>query len=218
MFTGIIQAIGQIARLENLGGDTRLHLRCPDFNLTHVRPGDSISVNGVCLTVVNVTGKGFSADVSRETLSLTTLGKLSNRTRVNLESSLTLATPLGGHLVSGHVDGIGEILEMKEDARSLRLKVKTPIELRQYFARKGSIAIDGASLTVNDIVDTVVAINIVPHTWTKTIIEDYRLGTLVNIEVDLIARYLERLMLCQGTKDIENSTISKDVLSRSGFI
>lgn len=198
MFTGIIAAIGEVERLEPRGGDLRLHLRTGALDMSRIAIGDSIAVNGVCLTAVVLrpgSAGGFAADVSRETLSLTSLGGLGPGARVNLEAALTLATPLGGHLVSGHVDGLGSVLEVREDARSWRLRVQAPAALARYIAPKGSIAIDGTSLTVNAVAGAVFELNIVPHTLTQTIIGGYRAGTRVNLEVDLIARYLERLLL-----------------------
>ncbi|MBK1650435.1 riboflavin synthase [Rhabdochromatium marinum] len=218
MFTGIIQAQGRIARTETRGGDTRLHIQSAEFDLSETQIGDSIAVNGVCLTVVSLETDGFSADVSRETLSLTTLGSRPMSSPVNLERALTLATPLGGHLVSGHVDGIGTLVEVREEARSLRLQVHAPNELAPYIARKGSVALDGISLTVNEITGSVFSLNIVPHTREKTTIAHYRVGTQVNIEVDLIARYLERLMLSSHACAGENASLSKELLARHGFL
>jgi riboflavin synthase len=195
MFTGIIQSIGRIDRLEPRGGDVRLSIDSGKLDLSHAALGDSIAVNGVCLTAVELMGRRFAADVSRETLSLTTLGTLTPGSRVNLEPALTLATPLGGHLVSGHVDGVGQIIEQREDARSWRLRIQAPAELARYIAPKGSICVDGTSLTVNQVDGAIFELNIVPHTLAETIIGGYRGGTRVNLEVDLIARYLERLLL-----------------------
>jgi riboflavin synthase, alpha subunit len=192
MFTGIIQAVGMIQRLEPYGGDARLDLDTGKLPLDGVALGDSIAVNGVCLTAVALTERGFAADVSRETLTLTTLGTLKPGARVNLERALTLATPLGGHLVSGHVDGVGTVVACQEDARSWRLRIQAPDALARYIAPKGSICVDGTSLTVNRVEGAVFELNIVPHTLQETIIGDYRPGTRVNLEVDLIARYLER--------------------------
>jgi riboflavin synthase len=195
MFTGIIQAIGQVRRLEPRGGDVRLSVATGKLALEGVTLGDSIAVNGVCLTAVALMGPELSADVSRETLSLTTLGGLKTGSPVNLEKALTLATPLGGHLVSGHVDGVGEVLDRHDDGRSWRLRVRAPAELAKYIAHKGSICVDGASLTVNAVDGRDFDLNIVPHTLAETIIGGYGPGTRVNLEVDLIARYLERLLL-----------------------
>ncbi|TVQ85577.1 MAG: riboflavin synthase [Chromatiaceae bacterium] len=219
MFTGIIQAIGEVVRLEPRGGDQRIHLQTGKLDLSQAHPGDSIAVNGVCLTAVTLNGTGFAADVSRETLALTTLGQLGAGTRVNLEPALTLATPLGGHLLSGHIDGVGTVLEVREDARSWRLRIHAPGELARYIAHKGSIAVDGISLTVNAVHAALFDLNIVPHTLSETIIGGYRAGTRVNLEVDLIARYLERLLLGERAATGESSGrgLTEDFLRRHGF-
>ncbi|WP_462320561.1 riboflavin synthase, partial [Halochromatium sp.] len=151
MFTGIIEAVGRVEALEDRGGDQRIRIDAGVLDLSQVSIGDSISVNGVCLTAVELTARGFAADISRESLSLTTLGKLKTGARVNLEQALRLSTPLGGHLVSGHVDGIGTLLEVGEDGRSWRLQIHAPGELARYIATKGSICVDGTSLTVNKV-------------------------------------------------------------------
>jgi riboflavin synthase len=194
MFTGIIQAVGEIVAVEAVGGDARLRIDTGVLDLAGAGLGDSIAVNGVCLTAVEFSPGGFVADVSQETLSLTTLGNARQGLRVNLEPALTLATPLGGHLVSGHVDGIGRLLSMDPDARSTRMEFEVPIELSRYVARKGSITIDGTSLTVNAVEGEKFSVNIVPHTLERTIMGGYTAGAHVNLEVDLVARYLERLL------------------------
>ena len=217
MFTGIIQAVGQIQRLEPRSGDVRLTIGTGKLPLAGVMLGDSIAVNGVCLTAVELTGQGFAADVSRETLSLTTLGGLASGSRVNLEKALTLSTPLGGHLVSGHVDGVGTLLERHEDARSWRLRIQAPDDLARYIAHKGSICVDGISLTVNQVDGAMFDLNIVPHTVQETIIGDYRVGTRVNLEVDLIARYLERLLLGERAADPKAGGLTLEFLAEHGF-
>lgn len=195
MFTGIIQAIGSVAaREETSQGDLRLYIRTGKLDLGDVRIGDSISVSGTCLTAVELPGDGFWADVSGETLGLTTLGSLATGDRVNLEKSLTPTTRMGGHLVSGHVDGIGSVQQIHEDARSWRYTIQAPTTLARYIASKGSICVDGVSLTVNQVSGCEFGLNIVPHTFQETIFADYRVGSQVNLEVDLIARYLERLL------------------------
>jgi len=194
MFTGIIQAIGTVMAVDSLEGDSRLHIDSGTLALEAVRPGDSIAVNGVCLTAIDLGPKKFAADVSQETLGLTTLGQLTVGSSINLEPSLTLASPLGGHLVSGHVDGVGELISLHPDARSTRMDFAVPPTLARYIARKGSITLDGTSLTVNDISGEKISVNIVPHTLEQTIMGSYKERTRVNIEVDLIARYLERLI------------------------
>lgn len=195
MFTGIIQAVGKVASVELRGGDLRVTLNTGDLDVTDVVLGDSIAVNGVCLTVVELNDEGFVADASVETMALTTVGQWQAGTRLNFEKSLTPSTRLGGHLVSGHVDGIGEIVERYPDARSERFRIKVPAELARYIAHKGSITVDGTSLTVNKVAGAEFELNIVPHTLVHTIFGDYQPGAKVNIEVDVIARYLERLLL-----------------------
>ena len=218
MFTGIIQAIGTVARLEQRGGDVRLRINTGKLALEGVNLGDSIAANGVCLTAIELPGDGFAADVSRETLSLTTLGGLRSGSPVNLEKALTLSTPLGGHLVSGHVDGLGRVLERQDDARSVRLRMEAPEDLARYIASKGSICVDGTSLTVNDVAGRVFGLNIVPHTLQETIIDGYQAGTAVNLEVDLIARYLERLLLGEKTGCTNVTGISRSFLAEHGFL
>lgn len=219
MFTGIIQAIGRIERLEPRGGDVRLTIDAGKLPIERVALGDSIAVNGVCLTAVALSPRGFSADASRETLALTTLGTLAPGSPVNLETALTLATPLGGHLVSGHVDGVGTLIEQTEDARSWRLRIEAPADLARYIAPKGSICVDGTSLTVNRVEGAVFELNIVPHTLQETIIGGYRAGTRVNLEVDLIARYLERLLLGESAADpsVASRGITLAFLAEHGF-
>jgi len=218
MFTGIIQAIGQIRHLEPRGGDVRLSVGTGKLALEGVKIGDSIAVNGVCLTAVALGAGAFAADVSRETLSLTTLGRLKMGSRVNLEKALTLATPLGGHLVSGHVDGVGEVVNRHDDGRSWRLRVQAPAALAKYIAQKGSICVDGTSLTVNAVDGRDFELNIVPHTLSETIIGGYRPGTQVNLEVDLVARYLERLLLGERAAQPGSGGIDEAFLARHGFL
>ena len=193
MFTGIISAIGEIAELEHRQGDVRLSIQAPELGFDDVRLGDSIACNGVCLTAVELIEKGFIADVSVETLSLTTIEYWKLNTRINLEKAMQASDRFGGHIVSGHVDGIGEVVSLHEDARSWRFTIKAPANLAKYIAQKGSITVDGTSLTVNAVKGSEFEMNIVPHTMIHTIISDYKIGTKVNLEVDLIARYLERL-------------------------
>ena len=218
MFTGIIAAIGEVAELQRRGGDVRLRVSTGKLDLSDVALGDSIAVNGVCLTAVTLADDGFAADVSRETLSLTSLGQLQSGSRVNLEKALTLGTRLGGHLVSGHVDGMGTILERHDDARSVRFTVEAPRELARYIARKGSISVDGISLTVNAVDGARFALNIVPHTLQETIMDGYRAGTRVNLEVDLVARYLERLLLGEQAADPAAHAVDLGLLARTGFL
>lgn len=193
MFTGIISAIGKIAELEQRQGDVRVSIRAPELGFDDVRLGDSIACNGVCLTAVELIDQGFIADVSVETLSLTTIENWEVGTGINLEKAMQATDRFGGHIVSGHVDGLGEVVSLHEDARSWRFNIKAPQNLAKYIAQKGSITVDGTSLTVNAINGSELELNIVPHTMLNTIISDYQVGTKVNLEVDLIARYLERL-------------------------
>ena len=194
MFTGIIQAVGRIAEIDAGEQDIRLRIETGKLPLTDVALGDSIATSGVCLTVTELPGDGFWADVSPETLSLTSLGSKGVGDAVNLETSLTLSTPLGGHLVSGHVDGVGHIEQIIEDARFWRVMVAAPDNLARYIAMKGSICVDGTSLTVNQVDGSVFELTIIPQTWEETVFSDYVAGSPVNLEVDVIARYLERLM------------------------
>ena len=194
MFTGIVQDVGQIVTLERHGGDVRLRIAVDRLSLAATRAGDSIAVSGVCLTALEIDTKGFSADVSNETLSLTTLGALEVGSRVNLEPALKAGDALGGHLVSGHVDGLGEVLEVREDARSVRMRFACPPSLAKYFARKGSVAIDGVSLTINEVGPTEFSINLIPHTQAVTTLGEFKPGRRVNLEVDQVARYVERLL------------------------
>ena len=194
MFTGIIQSVGRIAAIEGGGQDIRLRIETGKLPLDSVALGDSIATSGICLTVTELPGDGYWADVSPETLSLTTLGQKSVGDAVNLEPSLTLNTPLGGHLVSGHVDGVGRIDSIVEDARFWRVSVEAPANLARYIAVKGSICVDGTSLTVNQVTGPRFELTIIPQTWEETVFSEYAVGSAVNLEVDVIARYLERLM------------------------
>jgi len=194
MFTGIVSAIGKIAELEHRQGDVRISINAPELSFDDVRLGDSIACNGVCLTAVELIDQGFIADVSVETLSLTTIEHWQLNTRINLEKAMQASDRFGGHIVSGHVDGIGEVVSLHEDARSWRFTIKAPANLAKYIAQKGSITVDGTSLTVNAVKGSEFELNIVPHTMIHTVISDYQIGTKVNLEVDLIARYLERLI------------------------
>lgn len=201
MFTGIIQTVGKVIAQEPLGGDLRIQIDASGLGLDTAGLGDSIAVNGVCLTAISLEGEIFSADVSNETLSLTSLGQLAVGSAVNLEKALTPATPLGGHLVSGHVDGLGKCISRTADGRSERFEFEVPTALACYIAAKGSVCIDGVSLTVNKVEGSVFDVNIVPHTQACTVIGGYQPGTAVNIEVDVIARYLERLLLAGDAPD-----------------
>ncbi len=218
MFTGIIQATGKITSIKDQGGDIRLGIHTGKLDLSDVTLGDSIAVNGVCLTAVELPGDGFVADVSRETLSLTSLGNLTGGSPVNLEKALTLATRLGGHLVSGHVDGLGKVISRQEDVRSVQFVIEAPAELAKYVAHKGSITVDGTSLTVNGVDGARFALNIVPHTLQETIMANYQAGCQVNLEVDLIARYLERLLLGDKAAEPGAQSLTMETLAKAGFL
>ena len=194
MFTGIIQDVGRVVSREARDGDVRLLIAFDRLDPSGMNVGDSICVQGCCLTAIELHDRSFAADVSRETLSLTTLGDLAAGSPVNLEPSLRAGDALGGHLVSGHVDGVGEIAATSGDARSTRVEISVPPGLARYIARKGSVAIDGVSLTVNEVRGATFGINLIPHTQAVTTLGAIRPGTRVNIEIDQIARYVERLL------------------------
>jgi riboflavin synthase len=195
MFTGIVQDVGRIQQREMREGDMRLTIAVDRLNLARVAVGDSVCVQGVCLTVSALTDRSFTADVSRETLAVTTLGELEDMAAVNLEPALRAGDALGGHLVSGHIDGIATVIAATIEARSCRITVETPAALARYIARKGSVALDGVSLTVNDVEATRFGINLIPHTLAVTTLGARTTGARVNLEVDLIAKYVERLLV-----------------------
>lgn len=194
MFTGIIKAVGRIATIEQHGSDARMCIDCGELDLQGLSVGASIAVNGACLTAVEIAQHEFSADLSAETLRVTALGALGIDAPVNLEPATRAGDPLDGHLVTGHVDGIGNVTSIAVDGRAWRLEIAVPQSLSRYVASKGSVTIDGVSLTVNAVEKNSLAVAIIPHTLTATTIQHYEIGTAVNIEVDIIARYLERLM------------------------
>jgi len=194
MFTGIIKARGEIAAMEKRGGDVRLSVRSDGMPWADYELGESIAVNGVCLTAVALHANGFDTDVSVETLDVTALGSLKVGSAVNLEPALSLGDRLGGHLVSGHVDCTGKVTSRREDARSIRLAIDIPREYARYVARKGSVCVDGVSLTINEVSGSTFGLNIIPHTAEVTTMGAYAVGTAVNIEVDLLARYIERML------------------------
>lgn len=217
MFTGIIQAVGKVVSLRDQGGDQRITLDTGDLDLTGVNVGDSVCISGVCLTASMVDDHQLTADLSAETLSRTTFAALRIGDQVNLEKALTPQTPLGGHLVMGHVDGVGKIVERRSQGRSVLFSIETPAALVKYIAEKGSICVDGVSLTVNGVAARTFDVNIIPHTLRCTTLDRLIVGCHVNLEVDLIARYLERLM--QGEKhETASSTITRGFLTEHGFI
>ena len=201
MFTGIIEEVGEIIALEQCKGDIKLRVKTNQLNVSKIQLGDSIATNGVCLTVARLCQDGYESDVSSETLSVTSIENWSIGTKVNLERSLTIDMRLGGHLVLGHVDGIGEVVDRFSDPRSERFRLRAPAKLAKYIAQKGSITIDGISLTVNKIEKLEFELNIVPYTLEHTAMNTYKKGTRVNIEVDVIARYVERLMQSEKRHD-----------------
>jgi riboflavin synthase len=211
MFTGIIKAKGIIKAMDKRGGDVRLSVRSDGLPWSDYEVGESIAVNGVCLTAVALHEDGFDTDVSVETLDVTALGGLSAGSAVNLEPAISLGERLGGHLVSGHVDCTGKVVSREADARSIRLTIEIPKEYARYVAKKGSVCIDGVSLTVNQVSGNTFDLNIIPHTSEVTIINDYAAGTVVNVEVDLLARYLERLL------DKDGDGISLEFLKAHGY-
>lgn len=218
MFTGIIESVGKVAAVAPKGGDLRLRLHTGALDLSDVKLGDSIAVNGVCLTAVALFDDGFAADVSRETIDRSALTGLGVGARVNLEKALAVGSRLGGHLVSGHVDGVGEVLGRGEVARTVEFRIRAPAELARYIALKGSITVDGVSLTVNGVNGAEFVLTIVPHTLEQTIMADYRAGSRVNLEVDMLARYLERLLQGEQAAQPVSLGVSKAFLTEHGFI
>ncbi|MFB2760216.1 riboflavin synthase [Shewanella xiamenensis] len=217
MFTGIIEAVGTLRKLERKGDDIRLTVASGKLDLSDVRLGDSIATNGVCLTVVQQLADGYVADVSAETVSLTGFANYKVGTKVNLEKAVTPTTRLGGHMVSGHVDGIATVEQRLARGQAIEFWLAAPAELARYIAHKGSISIDGVSLTVNEVDGHRFRLTIVPHTAGETTLVDLKAGDKVNIEVDLIARYLERLMRFD-TKETQGGGVTMEMLARAGFV
>lgn len=194
MFTGIIEGVGRLAARESIGGDVRFTFEVGGLPFDNVQLGESIAVNGVCLTVIEFDAASFKADASTETLSLTTLGALSVGAALNLERAMRPTDRLGGHLVSGHVDGIGKVLSIHDDARAQRWRFAAPQALLKYIAKKGSICVDGVSLTVNEVDGEGFEVALIPHTVSHTRFAETKVGDAVNLEIDLVARYVERLL------------------------
>ncbi|MBF7690038.1 riboflavin synthase [Acinetobacter pollinis] len=218
MFTGIIESVGQVKSLQNVGGDIRLTVGT-DIDMSDVHLGDSIATNGICLTVTAWGDHWYSADVSRESLDRTTLGRWKVGQPLNIEKAMLPTTRFGGHIVSGHVDAIGEITLMRHDARSLYFEVTAPKEIAKYLAEKGSITVDGISLTINHLNGCVLSLNLIPHTAERTNISTWQVGTAVNLEVDILARYMERLLLGdRAAIEKEDSKISMEFLADHGFL
>ncbi len=217
MFTGIIQAIGKVAALEPQGVDMRMRVQTGKLDLSDLALGDSIATSGVCLTAIELPGNGFWADVSGETLATSTFSEIRVGDAVNLEKALTPTARLGGHLVSGHVDGVGKVLERRDDGRSIRYRMAAPSELAKYIAAKGSICVDGISLTVNDVDGAIFDLNIVPHTLRETTMREFAAGRGINLEVDIIARHLERLLMGEHAAE-PGGPISMEFLAEHGFL
>ncbi len=220
MFTGIVECTGKIRAISEAGGDIRLTIDAPDLDFSDVKLGDSIASNGICLTVVAIQGKSYAVDVSRETLNKTALLQWQVGDTVNLEKAMLPTTRFGGHIVAGHVDGVGKVALIIQDARSIYIEIELPCLLMRYTADKGSITVDGISLTTNAIKpnDNRVCLNIIPHTAQQTnIARHWTIGRLVNIEVDLLARYLERLLNDKTLAMTPKSSIDEAFLSEHGF-
>lgn len=219
MFTGIIEAVGKVKSVHQAGGDVRLVIDAAGLDMNDVKLGDSIATSGVCLTVVDFAPQWYAADVSLETISRTTLNTWKTGTLVNLEKALLPTTRLGGHLVSGHVDGLGEVMLARKDARSLYFEVKAPDALAKYMAEKGSITVDGISLTINHLNGALMSLNLVPHTATQTTINEWQVGSKVNLEIDVLARYLERLLMGdKAAQATTKSSIDMSFLAENGFL
>lgn len=218
MFTGIIEAIGTIAAIESKGVDQSIRIRTGKLKLSDVKVGDSIAVSGVCLSVVHRFDDGIGADVSAETLSRTTLGALEVGNLVNLELALTPASRIGGHLVTAHVDGIGTVIECTNDGRCVRLSVNAPHALARYISKKGSVCVDGVSLTVNGVRGATFDVYLIPHTLEQTTFDRLLIDQMVNIEVDIIARYLERLLLGERAATVDGGSMTLQFLAEHGFI
>lgn len=221
VFTGIIEAIGTIAAIEPIGGDTRLTIESEELDFSDVKLGDSIASNGVCLTVTSLIGHRYTVDVSAETLKLTSLGFLKAGSKVNLEKAMLPTTRFGGHIVSGHVDGLGTLVDIKANARATDYYIKLPEELITYVVKKGSVTVDGISLTVNDIDDTIMRLTLIPHTQEVTTVGEWAVGGQVNIEIDLLARYIEKLLLSKSHSPYQStatpSNITLEQLANAGF-
>lgn len=211
MFTGIIKARGTVRAVDRRGGDVRLSVASPDLDWNDLEIGESIAVNGVCLTAAALHADGFDADVSSETLGVTTLRNLAAGAAVNLEPALRVGDSFGGHFVSGHVDCTGRVVDLTSDARSIRITIELPAGFARYLASKGSVTVDGVSLTINEVSGNRFGLNIIPHTAANTTIGDYAAGTTVNIEVDLLARYLERLL------EHDDAGITLEMLRANGY-
>ncbi|MDV2470401.1 riboflavin synthase [Acinetobacter chinensis] len=218
MFTGIVESLGKVESLQNVGGDIRLRIQT-DLDMSDVHLGDSIATNGICLTVIDWGSNWYAADVSRESLNRSTLGSWKAGQAVNVEKAMLPTTRFGGHIVSGHVDAVGEITVVRSDARSLYFEVTAPAEIARYLAEKGSVTVDGISLTINHLRGSVISLNLIPHTAERTNIGSWKAGTKVNLEVDVLARYIERLLMGDKVAEVtQASKISMDFLAENGFL
>lgn len=218
MFTGIIESLGKVESLQSVGGDIRLRIQT-SLDMSDVHLGDSIATNGICLTVIEWGSNWYAADVSRESLNRTTLAQWKVGQAVNVEKAMLPTTRFGGHIVSGHVDAVGEITVVREDARSLYFEVTTPVEIAKYLAEKGSVTVDGISLTINHLRGNILSLNLIPHTAERTNIGSWKTGAKVNLEVDILARYIERLLLGEKAAQVpQQSKISLDFLAANGFL
>lgn len=217
MFTGIVQSVGTVRALEERGGDWRLTLDAGDLDAGDLAPGDSLAVSGPCLTVSERLDGDLAFDVSAETVRRTALAGLGPGSRVNLEKALLPSTPIGGHFVTGHVDGIAVLRDRRSEARSERFVLELPEGLARYVAEKGAITLDGVSLTVNEVSGVRFGVNLVPHTLAHTNLGDRRVGERLNVEVDLLARYLERLLEAREGKGSASGSLDATTLARAGF-
>ena len=218
MFTGIIESLGKVESLQSVGGDIRLRIQT-SLDMSDVHLGDSIATNGICLTVVEWGSNWYAADVSRESLNRTTLAQWKVGQAVNVEKAMLPTTRFGGHIVSGHIDAVGEITVVREDARSLYFEVTAPVEIAKYLAEKGSVTVDGISLTINHLRGNILSLNLIPHTAERTNISSWKTGAKVNLEVDILARYIERLLLGEKAAQVpQQSKISLDFLAANGFL
>lgn len=219
MFTGIIESVGTLKKIENVDGDIRLTISSTQLDFSDVGLGDSIASNGICLTVIEQGKDWYAVDVSRETLAKTAMKNWKEGYTLNLEKAMLPTTRFGGHIVSGHVDGVGKIIKMQEDARSIYIEIEIPEEIKHYTATKGSVTVDGISLTTNLVKDNIICLNIIPHTATITNIgKHWLLNGLVNIEIDVVARYLERLLTAGNNYDANESNITEAFLAKNGFM
>jgi riboflavin synthase len=218
MFTGIIESTGKITQIKPESGDYRLSVEVGKLSMQDVQLGDSIAVNGVCLTVIEFGASYFVADVSTETVEVTGFRHYKSGQIVNLEKAMLPTTRMGGHLVSGHVDGIGKIIERFDSARSVRFVIEAPKDIQHYIAAKGSITVDGVSLTVNKIDRNRFELNIVPHTLEETSMNNFKVGTQVNLEIDIIARYVERLLNGQADTGAKSQPVTLASLAQAGFL